>query len=46
MIYEFRTYDLHPRTVPDFEKGVAEKLKEGRLDARRCSAGGRPKRDR
>ena len=32
MIYEFRTYDLHPRTVPDFEKGVAEKLKEGRLD--------------
>ena len=26
MIYEFRTYDLKPRSVPDFENGFAEKL--------------------
>lgn len=30
MIYEFRTYDLTPRSVPDFENGFAEKL-PGRL---------------
>ena len=30
MIYEFRTYDLKPRTVPDFEKRAAAKIKEGR----------------
>ena len=30
MIYEFRTYDLKPRTVPDFEKRAATKIKEGR----------------
>ena len=32
MIYEFRTYDLQPRTVPEFEKRAAEKIKEGRQD--------------
>ena len=32
MIYEFRTYDLKPRSVPEFEKRSAEKIKEGRLD--------------
>ena len=32
MIYEFRTYDLKPRAVPEFEKRSAEKIKEGRLD--------------
>ena len=32
MIYEFRTYDLQPRTVPEFEKRAAEKIKEGRRD--------------
>ncbi|MDA0770370.1 MAG: NIPSNAP family protein [Chloroflexi bacterium] len=31
MIYEFRTYDLKPRSVPDFENGFAEKL-PGRLE--------------
>ncbi len=30
MIYEFRTYDLKPRSVPDFEKRAAAKIKEGR----------------
>ena len=30
MIYEMRTYDLKPRSVPDFEKGFGEKL-PGRL---------------
>ncbi len=30
MIYEMRTYELKPRSVPDFEKGFAEKL-PGRL---------------
>ena len=30
MIYEFRAYDLIPRSVPDFENGFAEKL-PGRL---------------
>ena len=30
MIYEIRTYDLKPRSVPEFERRVAEKLKEGR----------------
>ena len=30
MIYEMRTYDLKPRSVPDFEAGFAEKL-PGRL---------------
>ena len=32
MIYEFRTYDLKPRSVPEFERRSAEKIKEGRLD--------------
>ena len=32
MIYEFRTYDLKPRAVPEFERRSAEKIKEGRLD--------------
>ena len=32
MIYEFRTYDLQPRMVPEFEKRAAEKIKEGRQD--------------
>ena len=32
MIYEFRTYDLKPRSVPEFEKRSGAKLKEGRLD--------------
>ena len=32
MIYEFRTYDLKPRSVPEFEKRSAEKIEEGRLD--------------
>ncbi len=32
MIYEFRTYDLKPRSVPEFERRSAEKLKEGRQD--------------
>lgn len=26
MLYEFRTYDLIPRTVPDFEQAFADKL--------------------
>ena len=30
MIYEFRTYDLKPRTVPLFEERAAAKIKEGR----------------
>lgn len=30
MIYEIRTYDLKPRSVPEFERRTAEKLKEGR----------------
>ena len=31
MIYEFRTYDLKPRSVPEFEKRTAEKWeKDGR----------------
>ena len=30
MIYEIRTYDLKPRSVPEFERRVAEKFKEGR----------------
>lgn len=30
MIYEFRTYDLKPRSLPEFEKRIAEKL-PGRL---------------
>ena len=30
MIYEFRTYDLKPRSVPEFEKRSAAKIKEGR----------------
>ncbi len=30
MIYEFRTYDLKPRSVPEFEKRAAAKIKEGR----------------
>ncbi len=30
MIYEFRTYDLKPRSVPEFERRSAEKWKEGR----------------
>ena len=30
MIYEFRTYDLKPRSVPEFEKRAGAKLKEGR----------------
>ncbi len=32
MIYEFRTYDLKPRSVPEFEKRAAEKMEEGRQD--------------
>ena len=28
MIYEFRTYDLKPRSVPDWEKAFGEKLPE------------------
>ncbi len=32
MIYEFRTYDLKPRSVPEFEKRAAEKIEEGRQD--------------
>lgn len=32
MIYEFRTYDLQPRSVPEFEKRAAAKIKEGRQD--------------
>ncbi|MGE3539522.1 MAG: NIPSNAP family protein [Candidatus Tectimicrobiota bacterium] len=28
MIYEFRTYDLKPRTVPEFERAFGEKLPE------------------
>ncbi len=32
MIYEFRTYDLKPRSTPEFERRTAEKIKEGRLD--------------
>ena len=32
MIYEFRTYDLKPRSVPEFERRAAEKIKEGRRD--------------
>ncbi len=32
MIYEFRTYDLKPRSVPEFERRSAEKIKEGRQD--------------
>ena len=31
MIYEFRTYDLKPRSVPEFEKRFGEKL-PGRLE--------------
>ena len=31
MIYEFRTYDLVPRSVPEFEKRFGEKL-PGRLE--------------
>ena len=30
MIYEFRTYDLKPRSVPMFEERAAAKIKEGR----------------
>ena len=30
MIYEIRTYDLKPRSVPEFEQRTVEKLKEGR----------------
>ena len=32
MIYEFRTYDLKPRSVPEFEKRTAAKWQEGRGD--------------
>ena len=32
MIYEFRTYDLKPRSVPEFEKRTAAKWEEGRGD--------------
>ena len=32
MIYEFRTYDLKPRSVPEFERRTADKIKEGRLE--------------
>ena len=32
MIYEFRTYDLVTRAVPEFEARAAEKIKEGRQD--------------
>ena len=39
MIYEFRTYDLKPRSVPDFEKRFGEKL-PGRLEFRRLGACG------
>ena len=28
MIYEFRTYDLKPRGVPEFERAFGEKLPE------------------
>ena len=31
MIYEIRTYDLKPRSIPEFEKRVADKL-PGRLE--------------
>ena len=30
MIYEFRTYDLKTRSVPEFEARAAAKIKEGR----------------
>ncbi len=30
MIYEIRTYDLKPRSVPEFERRTVEKLEEGR----------------
>ena len=30
MIYEFRTYDLKTRAVPEFEARAASKIKEGR----------------
>ena len=32
MIYEFRTYDLKVRSVPEFEARAAAKIKEGRQD--------------
>ena len=32
MIYEFRTYDLVTRAVPEFEARTAAKIKEGRQD--------------
>ncbi len=32
MIYEFRTYDLKPRSVPEFLERNRAKLSEGRLD--------------
>jgi len=31
MIYEFRTYDLHPRTLPEYESILAKSLAGGRL---------------
>ena len=43
MIYEFRTYDLKPRSVPMFEERAAAKIKEGVRTTRSFSDSGRLK---
>ena len=32
MIYEFRTYDMHPRTLPQYREALTQSLAGGRLE--------------